>query len=88
MTFRRFSPAIVLDMTIDQNGGVREGVGRRWSNGNRDKNFKLQPFGGTMGSEGTFQGMTIPTEIAAGNHYGTANYLPFFQVGITRAKYS
>ena len=87
LTFRRFSPAIVLDMMIDQNGAVREVVGQRWSNANSDKTFRLQPFGGTMGSEGTFQGMTVPTQIAAGNHYGTADYLPFFQVRITRARY-
>ena len=87
LTFRRFSPAIVLDMTIDENGAVREVVGQRWSNANRDKAFRLQPFGGTMGTRGTFQGLTVPTEIAAGNHYGTVDYLPFFQVRITGARY-
>ena len=87
LTFRRFSPAIILTMTIDQSGAVREVVGQRWSNANRDKTFRLQPFGGTMGLESTFQGLTVPTEIAAGNHYGTADYLPFFQVRITSARY-
>ena len=87
LTFRRFSPAIVLNMTIDQNGAVREVVGQRWSNANRDKTFRLQPFGGTMGSESTFHGLTIPTKIAVGNHYGTADYLPFFQVRIKSARY-
>lgn len=87
LTFHRLSPPIVLDMTIDHSGAVREVVGRRWSNANRDKTFRLQPFGGTVGAEGTFQGLTVPTEMAAGNHYGTADYLPFFQVTITSARY-
>jgi hypothetical protein len=87
LTFRRFSPAIILDMTLDQSGAVQEVVGQRWSNANPDKTFRLQPFGGTMGADRTFQGLTIPTAIAAGNHYGTSDYLPFFQVRITSAKY-
>ena len=87
LTFHRLSPPIVLNMTIDQSGAVREVVGQRWSNANRDKTFRLQPFGGTVDAEGTFQGLTVPTQIAAGNHYGTADYLPFFQVIITSARY-
>ncbi|HYD11469.1 MAG TPA: DUF6544 family protein [Allosphingosinicella sp.] len=88
VTFRRFSPAIILEMILDSSGAVREVVGQRWSNANRDRTFRLQPFGGTMGADRTFQGLTIPTEIAAGNHYGTADYLPFFQVRLINATYS
>jgi hypothetical protein len=87
VTLHRFVPAIVLDMTLDPSGAIREVVGQRWSNANRDKTFRLQPFGGTMGADRTFQGLTTPTEIAAGNHYGTAEYLPFFQVRVTKARY-
>jgi len=75
-------------MILDSSGAVREVVGQRWSNANRDRTFRLQPFGGTMGADRTFQGLTIPTEIAAGNHYGTADYLPFFQVRLINATYS
>jgi len=66
---------------------VREVVGDRWSNANPEKRFRLQPFGGTAAADATFQGLTIPTSVAAGNHYGTDDYLPFFQARITRAQY-
>jgi hypothetical protein len=87
VTLRRFDPAIVFAMTIDEDGRVREFVGQRWSNANADKVFQLQPFGGTMLAEGTFQGLTIPTQVAVGNHFGTADYLPFFQARITTARF-
>jgi hypothetical protein len=84
---RRVRPELVLRLKLDEAGRVREVVGQRWSNANPDKVFRLQPFGGTMLAEGTFQGFTIPTEVAVGNHYGTEDYLPFFQARITKAAY-
>lgn len=87
VTLRRYEPAIVLRIKVDAAGAVKEVVGQRWSNANRDKVFRLQPFGGTILSEGTFQGFTIPTQVAVGNQYGTDDYLPFFQATISRAIY-
>ncbi len=78
---------IKLTLTLDKDGRVREVVGQRWSNANPSKRFQLQPFGGTMSEETTFQGLTIPARIAVGNLYGTPDYLPFFQAHITRARY-
>lgn len=87
VTLQRFRPAIVLRLTLAPSGAVREVIGQRWSNANPEKTFTLQPFGGTMSSDATFQGFTIPTYIEAGNHYGTDDYLPFFQATITSATY-
>ena len=87
MTLRRYEPAIALRIKLDAAGAVREVVGQRWSNANRDKVFRLQPFGGTILSGGTFQGFTITTQVAVGNQYGTDDYLPFFQATISRAIY-
>jgi hypothetical protein len=87
VTLRRFQPQIVLHLKIDEAGRVMEVVGERWSNANPTKVFRLQPFGGTMLAEGSFQGFTIPTEVAVGNHYGTEEYLPFFQARIIKAAY-
>ena len=84
---RRFRPDIAIRLKIDEAGRVMEVVGQRWSNANRDKVFRLQPFGGTMLAEGTFQGFTVPTEVAVGNHYRTEDYLPFFQARITNVDY-
>jgi hypothetical protein len=87
VTLRRFQPQIVLHLKIDEAGRVMEVVGERWSNANPTKVFRLQPFGGTMLAEGSFQGFTIPTEVAVGNHYRTEEYLPFFQARIIKAAY-
>jgi hypothetical protein len=87
VTLASVSPEVVLHLTLDEAGAVREVVGQRWSNANPDQRFRLQPFGGTMSGEGTFQGLTIPTVISVGNHFGTENYLPFFQARITQARF-
>jgi hypothetical protein len=78
---------VVLHLTLNDDGAVREVVGQRWSNANSEARFKLQPFGGTAVAEATFQGLTIPNEISAGNHYGSEDHLPFFQARLTEARY-
>lgn len=86
--FARMGPEpIVLRLTLDEKGAVREVVGQRWSNVNPQKQFRLQPFGGTVTGEATFQGLTIPTGLEVGNHYGTGDYLPFFKARVSRARY-
>jgi hypothetical protein len=87
VTLRRFRPELVVRLKLDEAGRVREVVGQRWSNANPDKVFRSQPFGGTMLAEATFQGFTIPAEVAVGNHFRTKDYLPFFQVRINKAAY-
>jgi hypothetical protein len=84
---QRVAPEIVLEMTLTPSGAVREIVGQRWSNANPQGAFRLQPFGGTIEAEYTFGGYTIPSRIKAGNHYGTSDYLPFFQAELTDARY-
>jgi hypothetical protein len=76
-----------IDLTLDANGRVLSLATLRWSDANRDKNFRLQPFGGTLQAEATFEGFTIPSAIQMGNHYGTEDYLPFFQARITSARF-
>jgi hypothetical protein len=76
-----------VDLTLDQDGRVLEIVTLRWSDVNPQKAFRLQPFGGTVEAEATFAGFTIPSRISVGNHYGTGDYLPFFQARITAAEY-
>lgn len=84
---RRIDPEIALELTLAPDGAVREIVGQRWSDANRDHVFRLQPFGATIAGEASFDGFTVPTRLKAGNHFGTSDYLPFFQVEVTRAAY-
>lgn len=76
-----------VTMTLGPDGRVLEVVTMRWSDANADKTFRLQPFGGTMEAESTFEGFTVPSLIKVGNHFGTDDYLPFFQAKITAAEY-
>ena len=78
---------IVFEMTVNQDGALREISGLRWSNANAGKTFRLQPFGGTVTAEAGFDGYTIPGMISVGNHFGTDDYLPFFQAEITDASF-
>ncbi len=87
VTISHVKPELVLFLTFSADGAVREVVGQRWSNANSEQRFQLQPFGGRFIAEATFQGLTIPVQISAGNHYGTEAYLPFFQARISSAKY-
>jgi hypothetical protein len=87
VTITRVSPAITLELTLGKDGAVREVVGQRWSNANAEKQFRLQPFGGTVEAERRFGGFTIPARVSIGNHYGTEDYLPFFQAEIIEASY-
>lgn len=78
---------ISLDLTLAPDGRVTEITGQRWSNANPEKRFRFQPFGGTMEAEATFGGFTVPSRVKVGNHHGTPDYLPFFQVELTAACY-
>ena len=76
-----------VSLTLDDDGRVVEVITMRWSDANADKIFRLQPFGGTMSSDETFGGFTIPGHLAVGNLYGTDGYLPFFQARVISAEY-
>lgn len=87
LIFRRTSPEIAIDLELALDGTVSEVAGLRWSNANPEQSFRLQPFGGTVVQSRTFEGFTIPAHVRVGNHYGTSDYLPFFQARIVRAVY-
>ena len=76
-----------VDITLAPDGAVIEVVSMRWSNENADKVFRLQPFGGTVEAEASFGGFTIPSRVKMGNHYGTEDYLPFFQIRVIEVEY-
>lgn len=61
---------------------------RRWSNANPEKVFRWQVFGAYARAEATFGGYTIPSEMEAGNHFGTPAFFAFFDVEITGADYA
>ena len=76
-----------LQLIMDETGGLIEVYAQRWSNQNPEGTFQLQPFGGIVTAETTFEGFTIPSQVEVGNHYGTPDFFPFFQATITSATY-
>jgi hypothetical protein len=87
ITFGSGDAAIAMDLTLDRAGRPISMSAMRWSDVNPAKSYRLQPFGGTMEEEATFAGFTIPSVVNVGNHYGTADYFPFFRATVTGARY-
>lgn len=87
VSIETFEVPVVIELTLDKTGAVAEVVGLRWSDANLDKTFRLQPFGGTVEGEATFEGYTIPARVKVGNLFGTDDFLPFFQAEIIGAAY-
>lgn len=87
VTFGSGDATITMDLTLDRTGRPLSMSAMRWSDVNPEKTYRLQPFGGTMEAEATFAGFTIPSVVAVGNHYGTADYFPFFRATVTGARY-
>ncbi|HEX8193382.1 MAG TPA: DUF6544 family protein [Allosphingosinicella sp.] len=87
VTLSRTEPEIAIELALNEDGTLREVAGARWSNANGERRFRLQPFGGTVLRSARFAGFTIPAEVHVGNHFGTADYLPFFQARIVDAVY-
>jgi hypothetical protein len=71
-----------FDLKVAPDGTPLEVSLRRWSNVNPEKVFRWQRFGASFEEVGTFEGFTIPTRVKGGNHYGTAEYFPFFQAKV------
>ena len=78
---------IVVALTMDSTGALIEVVGMRWSDANPQKLFQLQPFGGTIEREATFEGYTIPSVVMVGNMFGTSDYFPFYRAQVLQAIY-
>jgi hypothetical protein len=55
---------------------------QRWSNANKDKVFRLQPFGGKLSDFREVQGFTIPFKVEAANLFGTIDEFYFFKADV------
>jgi len=72
-----------VEVTVDAEGRPITVVFPRWSNANRDKEWRRQPFGGHLSEFRDFGGFQLPTHVEAGNHFGTDAYFPFFIADVT-----
>lgn len=72
-----------IDVHVDSEGAPVKVVLQRWSDSNRQRSYQFQPFGGDLSEYRQFEGYRLPTRILAGNHYGTADYFPFFKATVS-----
>jgi hypothetical protein len=72
-----------VDVSVLENGQPYQVVIQRWSQENPDREYRLQPFGGTLGDFRRFGGYVLPTSVEGGNHFGTDRYFPFYRARVT-----
>lgn len=76
-----------IDVRIDKEGRPVQIGMQRWSNANKDKDYRLQSFGGYMSDFRTFDGFVLPSHVEAGNLIGTDAYFPFFIADVTDIRF-
>jgi len=72
-----------VDIYLDERGAPVQIVFPRWSDANPECKYQEQPFGGQLSNHKSFDGVTIPTWIEAGNFIGTDEYFPFYIAEVT-----
>lgn len=87
MTMRFGDLEQAVDVTVAQNGQPTQLAFARWSNANRDKVYRFQPFGGYLSQFRVFDGFTLPTHVEAGNNFATDEYFAFFIADITDIRF-
>lgn len=78
VTVTRDGAQQAVEVTVDAEGRPLSVSLARWTDANPDKQFRLQPFGGTLSEFRAFDGYMLPTHVEAGNFFGTGDYFPFF----------
>lgn len=76
-----------LEIAVAEDGRPLWVMIPRWSNANPEREWRFQPFGGTLDDFQTFGGFTLPTRIDGGNHFGTENYFPFFRARVEDVRF-
>lgn len=71
-----------VDVRVDEKGRPVIVSFLRWSNANRDKIFRFQPFGGRLSDFREVQGYRIPFKVEASNMFGTEEEFTFFKAEI------
>ncbi len=76
-----------IEIAVAEDGRPRWMQFTRWSNANPEKEWRLQPFGGTLDDFRNFEGYTLPTRVDGGNHFGTEAYFPFFRARVEKVRF-
>lgn len=74
-------------MKVNAKGCPVEVSFQRWSNANKDKIFRLQPFGGKLSDFREVEGFKISFRVEAANHFGTADEFYFFKADVKAVRF-
>ncbi len=76
-----------VNVKVAPDGRPTEVFFLRWSNANPDKEYRLQPFGGTLSEFREVQGYRLPFKVEAGNMFGTKEYFIFYKAEVTEIRF-
>ncbi|MHC3995606.1 DUF6544 family protein [Thiomicrolovo sp. ZZH C-3] len=76
-----------VDITLGNDGQPVEVSMLRWSNANPQKQYRLQPFGGTLSDFRDVSGYRLPFRVEGGNLFGTDAYFPFYKADVTAIRF-
>ena len=76
-----------VEITLGDDGRPVEVSMMRWSNANPQKQYRLQPFGGTLSDFRDVSGYRLPFRVEGGNQFGTDAYFPFYRAEVTAIRF-
>jgi hypothetical protein len=79
--------AHTVDLTVADDGRPVSVLLQRWSRENPDREWRLQPFGGTIEEIMEIDGYRLAARIEGGNWFGTEQYFPFYRARVTALRF-
>lgn len=76
-----------VNVMVESDGRPVEVSFLRWSNANSDKEYRLQPFGGTLSDFREVHGYRLPFKVEAGNMFGADNYFSFYRAEVSEIRF-
>lgn len=87
VTVNRGALSQTVNVKVDADGRPVEVSFLRWSNANSDKEYRLQPFGGSLSDFRGVQGYRLPFKVEAGNMFDTDDYFAFYRAEVTEIRF-
>jgi hypothetical protein len=76
-----------VNVKVEADGHPVEVSFLRWSNANSDKEYRLQPFGGSLSDFRDVSGYRLPFKVEAGNMFGTDDYFSFYRAEVSEIRF-
>jgi hypothetical protein len=86
-TLRRRDLTQTVDIRVDAEGRPLYVSIPRWTNANPDREYRLQPFGGTLSDFREVGGYRVPFRVEGGNFFGTDDYFPFYRAEVEAIRF-